>query len=412
MRNGQVQGHPIILWWSVVYSFSVLAGGVLCSVLPAEAKVDYEIINTGINGGGCWYDDSHFIVVKGQQPAPGQEFEVEGLYYLDPNQPNDLKRIDLSPLGPSLQRKIRDVTCQGDTILFHILTPDRKRNTIYSLKIGQPPTVLVAKQEGFILPQSVNVRERYVLGVTNAISDPHSPNAEQAVQDCNFANLMDGYRVFCLRHNRGTKRTWPADKTFLTKYLWDETIRVTKNGQYQWVPNPEPPLKRPDGTEFKQGYLLRDLENRIVQEIPTKQGIYRVDELKPALHGTYLYATCSKAGDYNPPKTFYGRVCRLKLDEAGAQWQEVFRVQKQPNERASLYDLDVNDAGDVAVLRRAYRTSPELWKYTERDRTVVEIRTPKLDQRVGAVQLAPDGRTISYIEKGVLVFVRGSGGRS
>ncbi len=143
MRNGQVQGHPIILWWSVVYSFSVLAGGVLCSVLPAEAKVDYEIINTGINGGGCWYDDSHFIVVKGQQPAPGQEFEVEGLYYLDPNQPKDLKRIDLSPLEPSLQRKIRDVTCQDQSILFHILTADKKRNSVYSMKIGQAPTVLV-----------------------------------------------------------------------------------------------------------------------------------------------------------------------------------------------------------------------------------------------------------------------------
>ena len=43
----------------------------------AQAGSDYAIIKTGIKGGGCWYDDSHFIVVQGRQPAPGQEFEVE-----------------------------------------------------------------------------------------------------------------------------------------------------------------------------------------------------------------------------------------------------------------------------------------------------------------------------------------------
>ena len=81
--------------------------GILWGETKAWAQSNYEIINTGIKGGGCWYDDTHFIVIKGQQSAPGQEFEAEGLYYLDPSKPKDLRRIDLSPIEPSLQRHIR-----------------------------------------------------------------------------------------------------------------------------------------------------------------------------------------------------------------------------------------------------------------------------------------------------------------
>jgi hypothetical protein len=73
--------------WRLACFFLVFAGSVHSYTVQAAPKSDYEIINTGIKGGGCWYDDSHFIVVKGQQPAPGQEFEVEGLHYLDPQTP-------------------------------------------------------------------------------------------------------------------------------------------------------------------------------------------------------------------------------------------------------------------------------------------------------------------------------------
>lgn len=416
MRNGQVQGHPMILLWSVVCSFSVLAGSVLCSVLPVEAKSDYEIINTGIKGGGCWYDDSHFIVVKGHQPAPGQEFEVEGLYYLDPNQPKDLKRIDLAPLEPSLQRHVRDVTCQDQSILFHILTADKKRNSIYSMKIGQAPTVLVEKTEGFVLPQAVSVRNQFVLGFAKTIPGgeaEHSSSAEAAVKDCHFTNLLNGYRVFCLRHDRGTKRTWLVNNGYVAQYIWDETIRVNEDGHYKWVPNPDPPLKLSDGTELKQGYLLRDFGSQVLQEISIRQGVYRIDAISFKLNpsGNYLYARCSREGDYNPRKTFFGRICRFPTAGATKQWEEVFTVQKEPNERASLYDLDVNDAGDVVVLHHAYRSSPVLWKYSEGDRSVVELRIPRLDQGVGAVRLAPNSRTISYVEKGYLTFVRMRGGK-
>lgn len=398
----------------LVCFFLVLAGSIHSYTVQAAPKSDYEIINTGIKGGGCWYDDNHFIVVQGHQPAPGQGFEVEGLYYINPHKPKELVRIDLSPIDTNQQKHIRDVTCQEQTILFHVLTTDKKRNTLYSLRIGQPPAILAEKTEGFVVPQLLNIRNQYVLSFSPALGGrevQYAPSPEQARKDCQFSFVQDGYRVHCLRPDRGTKQMWLVSSGFLVKYIWDETVRVNKSGQYQWVPNPEPPLKLPDGIELKQGYLLRDLENRIVQEVPLKQGIYRIDaiRLKPNPGGNYLYATCSKAGDYDPPKTFFGRVCRFKLVGIGGRWEEVFSVQKRSNERASLYDLDVNDAGDVVVLRRENRVSPTLWKYTARRGTVEQVPTPQLSQEIGAAQLSPDGQMISYVDRGLLVFVLAQG---
>lgn len=413
--HGRVLDRSMLGLWNqrrVGMFLLTLAGSFLCCGLTAEAKSEFDIINTGIKGGGCWYDDSHFVVIQGHQPAPRQGFVVEGLYYLNPSQPKDLRRIDLSPIEPTLQRQIRDVTCQNENILFHVLTPEKKRSTLYTLKIGQRPIILAEKTKGFAVPQYVSVQDKYALSFSLALREreaSYSTSPEQARQDCQFSHVQEGYRVACLRPDRGTKQLWLVNKGFLVKYIWDETIRVNKDGQYQRIPNPEPPLRLPDGTQLKQGYLLRDLENHIVQEIPTKQGIYRIGEIKHNPGGSYLYATCSKAGDFDPPTTFFGRVCRFKLAESGGQWEEVFSVQKQPNERASLYDFDVSDAGDVVVMRRENRMSPTLWKYTARRGTIDQLPTSQLGQEVGAVQLSPDGRTISYVDKGLLVFVKAKG---
>jgi hypothetical protein len=349
-------------------------------------------------------------VIKGQQSAAGHE--MEGLYYLDPNKPKELRRIDLSAIAPPLQKQIRDVACQEQTILFHILTPDKQRSTLYALKIGQRPIILAEKTKGFAVPQYVSVQDKYILSFSLTLREletPYSTSPEKARQDCQFSHVQEGYRVVCLRPDRGTKQLWLVKNGFLAKYIWDETIRVNKDGQYQRISNPEPPLKLPDGTELKQGYVLRDLENRIVQEIPTKQGIHRTDEIKPNPRGSYLYATCSKVGDYTPLKTFYGRVCRLKLDGTQKQWEEVFSLQKEPNERASLHEFDVNNQDDVVVIRRANRTSPAIWKHDARRASVAQLPAGQLSQEIGAVRISPDGQTISYVDKRQLVFVRVQG---
>jgi hypothetical protein len=389
-----------------------------CYAVTSDAKSPYEIINTGIRGGGCWYDDSHFIVVKGQQPAPGQEFEVEGLYYLDPNQPKDLRRIDLSPIEPGLQRHIRDVTCQDQTILFHILAADKKRNTIFSLKIGHSPVVLVEKSEGFVLPQAVSVRNRYVLGFTSAVGESqeqHSASAAKAVKDCHFANLLNGYRVFCLRHDRGTKRTWLVNSAFVAQYVWDETIRVNKDGQYKWVPNPEPPLRRADGTEVKLGFFLRDLDNRIVGEIPVRQDDYQYDtiHLNVDPQGRYLYCPCWKAGDHGEKHyTVGGRICRFRLDGQNQRWEEVVSVQQSPRDPFSLQDLDLNSQGDVVMIERGHRLLATLWIYRAKTDTVDKLLQVHFPDELGRPQVSPNGqRVIVGRQGGQLVLIERKGMR-
>lgn len=387
----------------------------LLSRAEAKAGSDFTIINTGVKGGGCWLDDSHFVVVKGQQPAPGQEFEVEGLYDLDPNKPKDLRRIDLSPIDLTLQKHIRDVTCQDQTILFHVLTADRKRNQLYTLKLGQSPAVLAEKIEGFVVPQAVSIRNQYVLDFTGTLGRRDGQLAAQPEQtkgDCRFAYLRDNYRVVCLRHDRGTKQRWLLNDVFLVKYVWDSTIRVNTDGQDRWVPNPEPPLKLPDGTELKQGYLLRDLENRIVQEIPTKQGLYQLIDVSftsdPS--GQYLYSVCFKVGDHGDRHfTVGGRICRFLLDGKNQNWEEVVSVQQRSNDPFSLHRLSVNAQGDIVMIERGHRPAISLWRYTAQSKRVERLAHVISPDVLGAPQVSPNGRWVSVVRESQLILIESKG---
>lgn len=391
-----------------------LALWVVVSGTEAQSS-EYTIINTGIKGGGCWYDDSHFVIVKGHQPAPGQEFEVEGLYYLDPAKPKDLRRIDLSPLEPSLQKQIRDVTCQDQTILFYVTSPGRKQNQLYLLKIGQPPILFAEKIEGFVVPRAVNVKSRYVLGFTSALQTrglESSTTPEQAKEDCLFAYLHAEYRVVCLRHDRGRKLTWLANNVFLSQYIWDETIRVNKDGAYEWIPNPELPVRLADGTELKYGYLLRDFENRVVQQIKMEQPPYQIYRIPLKLdpQGEHLYANCSKAGDHGDKHyTEGGRVCRFKLDGKNRMWEEVFAVQQSPKDPYGLQDLDVNAQGDVVVIDRGHSLNQSIWKYTASSRKVESVTRAALD--LGVPLISPDGRWVSFILRGEFYLAHHKGDR-
>ena len=105
----------------------VVAVGICLAVLTGQlwggdlswATSEYEIINTGIEaGGGCWVDDSHFIVQKHVQRQGAQGFDLEGLYFLDPSRPTDLKPISLAPLESSVQKQVWQVSCQDGKIIF------------------------------------------------------------------------------------------------------------------------------------------------------------------------------------------------------------------------------------------------------------------------------------------------------
>jgi hypothetical protein len=384
-----------------------LFASVFLHVVSTEAKNDYEIINTGIKGGGCWYDDSHFIVVKGHQPAPGQEFEVEGLYYLDPNKPKDLRRIDLSPIGPAMQRQIRDVSCQNETILFSIMAPDRKTSRLYSVKIGDQPELMADMR--WARPSAISLKGQYVLGnkltVDKGVWEEHS--------DCDVRHMKPGLKALCWP--RDTIGQWVTRQFVVTEYLWRETILVRgADGKRERIQNPKRPLKLANGTELKQGYVLRDLENRIVQEIPTNQGLYQLINVSFKLdsRGKYLYAVCFKAGDHGERHfTVGGRICRFLLDGTNHDWEEVVSVQQSPRDPFSLHDLDVNAQGDVVMIERGHRPAISLWKYTAQSQRVEKLTHVVSPEDLGPLLLSPNGQWVSVKRNSQLVLIESKGAK-
>lgn len=388
----------------------VMAGVLWCNS-PSWAKDNYEIINTGIKAGGCWVDDSHFVVVKGTQPTPEQEFEMEGLYYLDPNKPKDLRRIDLSPIDPNLQKRIHAVSCQEQTILFYLRSDEPGLHQLYGLKIGAQPELIAEMRGG-----SVSLVGQYVVGKFRRAGAIEAEGLQgtriyEAHPDCGVKYVKPGLKTLCL--DTWMESGWSASHFRVVEYKWYETILVRgKNGQEKRVPNPEPPLKLADGTELKHGYLLRDLENRLIQQIKLEQPpyqIYRIP-LKIDPQGEYLYANCSKAGDHgNKPLGMGGRVCRYKFDGTNHVWEEVFAVQQSPKDRFSLQDLDVNERGDVVVIDRGHSLNQSIWKYTARSRKVELVTRAPLD--LGGPLVSPEGRWVSFILRSELYLARAKGDR-
>lgn len=380
--------------------------------IGTEAQAgDYKITNTGIKGGGCWYDDSHFIVVQGRQPPPGQEFEVEGLYYLDPNKPKDLRRIDLSPIDLSLQKHIRTVSCQEQTILFYLRSGESGLQQLYGLKIGSQPELIVEMRGG-----SVNLGGRYVISKFRRTSTVEAEGLQgigiyEAHPDCGVKYVQAGFKTLCL--DTWMESGWGLPNSRLTQYTWYEAVKVKdKNGQEKWVPNPEPPLKLADGTELKQGYLLRDLENHIVQKIPTKQGLYQLINVtfKPDPPGQYLYSVCFKAGDHGDKHyTVGGRICRFRIDGKNPTWDEVVSVQQSPKDPFSLHNLDVNAQGDVVMIERGHRLVASLWRYSAHSKKVEKLLHVVFPEELGAPQVSPNGRWVSVMRQSQLVLIESKG---
>jgi hypothetical protein len=247
--------------WRLLLYLLVLTAPLGCGVAKSHAKSNYEIVNTGITGGGCWYDDSHFIVVQGHQPASGDGFVMEGLYVLDPHKPKELVRIDLSPIEPNEQKRIRNVTCQEQTIVFTLPSAASKLQQIYALTLGAQPELMVELRIG-----SINLRGRYVFNTFRRPGQIEDQGLQgvgiyEAHPDCGIKYVKSGFKTLCV--DTWMEFGWVLPSFRFTPYSWYESVKVkNKAGQETWVRNPEPPLKLSDGRELKQGYLLRDLENR------------------------------------------------------------------------------------------------------------------------------------------------------
>ncbi len=403
MRYMRLQDLTLKWLWTPACLFAALTVGVLSPAASTEAKSGYEIINTGIKGGGCWYDDSHFIVVKGQHSPLGKEFEVEGLYYLDPAKHQELKKIDLSPSEPAIQRQIKEVTCQDKTILYYVMAPDRKTSRLYKVKIGGQPELIADMR--WARPSAISLEGQYLLGnkltVDEGVWEEHS--------DCDVRFVIPALKVLCWP--RSTIGQWITPYFVVNEYLWRETILVrSTDGKTKRVPNPEPPLKLADGSELKHGYLLRDLENHVLQQVKLEQPPYQIYRifLKVNPQGEYLYANCSKAGDHGEKRlTVGGQVCRYKLDGNNHAWEEVFAVQQSPKDPFGLQDLDVNERGDVVVIDRGHVLNHSLWKYTASSRKVEFVTRAPRD--LGAPLVSPNGHWISFILRGELHLAHSKG---
>jgi hypothetical protein len=346
-------------------------------------------------------------VIKGQQSAAGHE--MEGLYYLDPNKPKDLRRIDLSPIDPGQQKNIYNVTCQEQIVVFSVQGDKSTTQQIYGLKLVAQPELLAEVRAG-----SVNIGGRYVIGKyrrAGPIEDQgfRGTGIYEAYPDCGINYVKAGFRTLCV--DTWMESGYGGYKYRLVEYKWYETIMVKdRQGQEKRIPNPEPPLRLVDGTELKHGYLLRDLENRVVQQVKLEQPPYQIYRplFKIDPKGQYAYASCSKAGDHGDKYlTVGGRVCRFKLDGTNHAWEEVFTVQQSSKDPFSLQYIDVNERGDVVVIDLGHRLNQSLWKYTAMSHTLELVTRAPLD--LGGSLVSPDGQWISFLLRNELYFARRKG---
>lgn len=392
----------------VVIFLLVLAGSVLCSRLTADAKSDYEIINTGIKGGGCWVDDSHFVVQKRVLRQGSQGFDLEGLYFLDPRRPTDLRAISLAPIEPSAQTRVWQVSCQDGNIVFLVPGTKKGSSRLYVLKIGGVPELIVEMRA-----PRVSLRGQYVLGNSHrAVMDGGAlQGAFEGNDDCLLADAKAGFKVLCWGWWLVMPEALP--QFVFSQYRWEESIKIKdSHGQAKWVPNSEPPLKRADGTEVKLGFFLRDLDNRIVGEIPRQQDDYQYDtiHLKVEPVGRYLYCPCWKVGDHGEKRyTAGGRICRFRLDGQNQRWEEVASVQQSPRDPFSLQDLNVSDGGDVVMIERGHRGQASAWKYTAQSKAVDKVLQVNSPEDLGVPQLSPNGKWVSVIRQGQLVLIEQKG---
>lgn len=387
----------------------ILAASIACYAATTDASSDYEIINTGIKGSGCWYDDTRFVLLKGHSESSSQRFVVEGMFYLDVNKPLELKPVDLTPLKPTARQNIYRMRCLNQTILFSA------ENQSYSLRIGNPPELIAERLNKSIYPEYINYEARYVMSprAKSGRDDTGvSPTQDAALKDCQFSYVKPGYTLHCWHTQlRGLPSLLP--RFVFGESYWSDTIRIKgTDGQEKRIPNPEPPTKLPDGSELKQGYVLYDLENHVLLQIKLEQPPYQIYHrhlMKIDPQGEHLYATCSRAGDHGDKHyTEGGRVCRYRLDGNNYEWEEVFAVQQSPKEPFGLQDLDVNGQGDVVVIHRGRRPQ-SIWKYTASSRKVEFVTMAPFD--LGMPQISPNRRWVSFILRDELHLAHAKGER-
>jgi hypothetical protein len=370
----------------------VISSCLMGAATEAGTDSGYRIINTGFNGGGCWYDNLHFVVVQGHQTRDHKDFEVDGLYYLNPQNPSDLKRIDLSPIEPSIQKQIREVSCQDQTILFYWLDRVNQVSRLYGLKIGQTPEVIAELR--WARPQTVSLKGRYVLG--NSLSVDKGIWEEH--KDCKVRYIKPGFRVLCWPAR--FEQRWPLMRFVLTEYRWEETIKVRgDDGKPKEVKNPKQPLRDSGGNPITFALLLRDLDNHVLANlgqdetwgIPAKA--YGLLDISP--DEKYLYTGCRQKGQRKG--SGLDHVCRYPLDGELHPWEEVFAIDEEHVDHVTIELPSVSNAGDVLFVVRGSRHFPGIWRYSAKTKTINQVSHPS--EYPGSFSVSPDGKYLAFVRR-------------
>lgn len=361
-----------------------------CGEIGAE-KRDYKVINTWIQGSGCWYDSKRFILIKRDRiPAP-ELYETDGLYYFDVTKPIELRRIDLSPLDPQARRRIWEIKCADESVLFAV------SGGLYRVKIDQPLQMLARGPENRFSPHSVSLKSNYVLVRSGKAVDPDFSLVGRP-EECGIAPTNSGFEVVCWHNTYSIRRTWALSSAVLAEYQWEETIQVKdEDGQVKTIENPEAPLLGRDGKPMRRALLLFGLDHSLLRNLTDAAQGYVVfaSDLRVTPGEAYAYATCRRL---DSPHRGPDRVCRYRLDGKASQWEEVFVFDREGRKKTVIIeDLDVTDRGDVFfVLAGAGEGERGIWWFEPAGGTVRQLTHPPAYHRDRPPRVSPDGTRVAF----------------
>lgn len=385
----------------------ILTASVTCYAATTDASSNYDIINTGIKGSGCWLDDRHFIVEQRVQRPGSQDTNLEGLYVLDPQHPADLKPISLAPLEPSAQKRVWQVSCQDGHIIFLTSGTKKMSSRLYRLSIGEAPELIVDME----FPR-VSLKGEYVLG-SNPMPRTEGgpfPGTFEGNADCQVSYRLPSFKLLC--SHGWFVHQWPLEKFLLSEYAWSDTIRMLgEDGKRKEIPNPEKPRLNRQGKPKRYELFLRDLSGKILLDLreDLKYRIIRDRGIAVSLDEKNLYIVCNKQEQKYDDAPY---VCRYPIDGARHQWEEVVALPSDMRVGGSVGEITVSKREDIAffVVGGAYPHNG-IWMLESSTKHLIHVTTPEKYVYDEAPRISPNGTIITFLRKGILMLAKQKGAR-
>jgi hypothetical protein len=388
--------------------FVILAGSMLSYAATAEAKSEYEIINTGIKGGGCWVDDKHFVVETRVQRPGSQDSDLEGLYVLDPSQPTTLQPLSLSPLETAVQKRVWSVSCQDGQVVFLASGIKEESSRLYRLKIGGEPELIVDMR----LPR-VSLKGEYVLGNNRRARTTHGPfpGTFDPNADCQVSYSSPAFKVLC--SDWWFVQQWPLEKLIVSAYQWRDTIGVLgEDGKRKEIPNPEKPRLDRQGKPKRYELFLRDLSGKVLWDLRDDPNywVIPIEGIATSFDERYLYIVCGKRGQKFDDAPY---VCRYPLDGLPHQWEEVVSLPADQIQRGgSVRHISVSRGGDIVFfIAGGMHPNNGIWLLQASTKHLIQVTTPDKYVYDEAPRISPNGNHITFMRKGILMLARKKGER-